>query len=102
VSLETVELLRPVNVWIRSRVTDQSEIIHKRKAMRETGLDSLRKQAFTPQNPDESVWDRCRCIEARDGSYVDFVKYFSNRSCDSFTPSSVKTTDFAFVAGSEM
>ncbi len=41
-------------------------------------------------------------VEAHDGSYVDFVKYFSNRSCDRFAPSSVKTTDFALVAGSEM
>ena len=39
-------------------------------------------------------------LEAHDGSYVDLVKYFSNRSCDRFAPSSVKTTDFAFVAGS--
>jgi len=30
-----------------------------------------------------------------------FVKYFSKRSCDRFAPSSVKMTDFAFVAGSE-
>jgi len=43
-----------------------------------------------------------RCVEAHDGSYADFVKYFSNRSCDRFAPSSVKTTDFALVAGSEM
>jgi hypothetical protein len=35
-------------------------------------------------------------------AHADFVKYFSNRSCDRFAPSSVKTTDFALVAGSEM
>jgi len=36
------------------------------------------------------------------GSYDDFEKYFSNRSGERFAPSSVKTTDFALVTGSEM
>jgi hypothetical protein len=72
------------------------------KLGRMTGSELLQPGHFA-QNPDESVWDRCDdALEAHDGSYVDFVKYFSNRSCDRFAPSSVKTTDFAFVAGSEM
>jgi hypothetical protein len=67
------------------------------------GVSSLEEIGHFAQNPDESVWDGFDdALEAHDGSYVDFVKYFLNRSCDRFAPSSVKTTDFAFVAGSEM
>jgi hypothetical protein len=75
------------------------------KEGRHVGLDfyDLLIEGHFAQNPDASVWDRCDdALEAHDGSCVDFVKYFANRSCDRFAPSSVRTTDFAFVAGSEM
>src|SRR5258708_3919896 len=43
-----------------------------------------------------------RSVEPAGIVYCCFAKYFSNKSCDRCAPSSVSSTDFAFVAGSEM
>jgi hypothetical protein len=67
--------------------------------------DCVRQLALSgdcAQDSDEPAWGLELSVGAHEVSYDDFVKYFSNKSCERFAPSSVKTTDFALVAGSEM
>ena len=62
---------------------------------------SMTRLAWKPLDPHQTV----------DGGYIQFpnpfcqtyfAKYFSKSRFDLFAPVSVSTTDFAFVAGSEM
>jgi hypothetical protein len=69
-------------------------------------LSQLAETGVGAQNPGHE--SRCRgvsserSVEPAGIVYCSFAKYFSNKSCDRCAPSSVSSTDFAFVAGSEM